>query len=226
MDKLHIILIPFYGAKPFQLQRHKAFFNKNNYPVTIVKLSQTWTPYIGKNKKFGMKSKWTDEIVEAIDQVPGAKVLFAFSNPGASAIEAITRRPNSAILGLICDSGPSGDFYPSVLGLLKHHIKFKSVLVRFVLSILFYYIWSPGWNKQIISDVAKLKDHFPILSIQSSHDLLISIEQINKVFNQKTQLQLEKLILPDTGHLMGLKQHPELYQKTVLTFLTALKNIP
>lgn len=225
MDKVQIILVPFFGAKPAQLLRHEAFFKKHNYSVTIVKLSQRWTPYIGENGKFGMKSKWTDEISQVLDQVQGPKVVFAFSNPGASAIEAIVRRTQGDVLGLICDSGPSGDFYQSVLGLLEHHIKIKNVLIRFPMSIVFYMFWSPGWNQQVKNEVAKLAANFPILSIQCGEDLLISPTQIDQAFAAHPKLKMKKLILPQVAHLMGLRQNPEIYQAAVLNFLTELKDL-
>lgn len=226
LSRLHIILVPFFGAKPAQLLRHESFFKAHNYLVTTVKLTQTWSPLIGGNGKVGMKAKWAKEISDTLDQIAGPKVLFAFSNPGAAAIEAIVERNAFDILGLICDSGPSGDFYQSALGLLKHHIKVKSYLFRAVLGLLFYLFWSPGWNRQLKKDMSKLPFHFPILSIQCEQDLLISPKQIDLVFDVQSPAKLQKLVLPKVGHLMGLKQCTQIYESTVLNFLTNLNNLP
>jgi predicted alpha/beta hydrolase family esterase len=168
-----------------------------------------------------MKGLWTDEIERTLNQIPGDKIIFSFSNPCAAAISAIVRRRASDIRALICDSGPSGDFYKSVVGLLKYQIKVPSFIL-YPLSIGFYLGWSPHWNESLREDIKMLPKGFPVLTIQGWKDPLISSDQIDKAFEDVYQIDRIKLNLPEAGHLNGLKSFPEIYKPAVEKFLKAL----
>jgi predicted alpha/beta hydrolase family esterase len=216
--KLKVILVPFLGAKPIQLQRHRAFIEELGFQVTLVPLSYDWKPHVNSRYEFGMKGLWTDEIEKVLNETPGDKIIFSFSNPCAAAISAIVRRRASDIKGLICDSGPSGDFYKSVVGLLKYQFKVP-IVTLYPLSLAFYFGWSPNWNKSLVQDIGKLPKNFPVLTIQGWKDLLISSHQIDAAFAQANQLDRIKLNLPEAGHLNGLKHFPEVYKPAVENFL-------
>jgi pimeloyl-ACP methyl ester carboxylesterase len=216
--KPKIILVPFFQAKPSQLQRHRNFLEELGYEVIQVALSYNWRPKISSRYEFGMKGIWTDEIEQILNRVPGDKIIFSFSNPSAAAISAIVRRRASDIKALICDSGPSGDFHKSIVGLLRHQYKVPS-LILYPLSIGFYLVWSPNWNESLKQDVERLPVGFPILTIQGWKDVLISSHQIEKAFESAKQIDRIKLVLPEAGHLNGLKKNPELYKPAVESFL-------
>jgi len=216
--KPRIILVPFFGAKPVQLQRHQKFLEELQFEVTQVTLSYHWRPNINSRYEVGMKGVWTDEIEQTLNKVSGDKIIFSFSNPSAAAISAIVKRRACDVKALICDSGPSGDFFKSVIGLLKHQYKVPTLLL-YPLSIAFYLGWSPNWNESLKQDVEHLPTGFPVLTIQGWKDLLISPSQIDKAFESAKQIDRIKLVLPEAGHLNGLKKFPELYKPAVESFL-------
>lgn len=219
--KPHIIMVPFFGSKPIQLQRHTKFLESLGYQVTLVTLTYKWKPHLNSRYEFGMKGLWADQIEQVLNKVPGNKIIFSFSNPGAAAIAAIVRRRASDIKALICDSGPSGDFYQSVKGLLRYQFKVPS-LALYPVSIGFYLGWSPNWNSSLHSDVLLLPQGFPVLTIQGWKDRLISSSQIDKAFEAAVQIDRIKLNLPEAGHLNGLKNFSELYKPAVTSFLSKL----
>lgn len=212
-----VIMVPFFGSKRSQLSRHKEYFLSLGYRVVQFNLDFRWKFH----PKFfrGMKSLWADQIAEILDFIPGPKIIFSFSNPSASAIEACVRRNCEDLSGLICDSGPSGDFYKSVVGLLKFEKKITSPLKLYPMSLISYFFWSPGWNKNLWLDIEKLPLDFPILTIQGGRDPLISSEQIDRAFQFFKSHSRVKLLLPEAGHLNGLKDFKEEYISGVGTFL-------
>jgi len=214
----HIFLVPFYGAKLAQLQRHISLFEGLGLEVSTISLSYRWTPHLNSRFEFGMKGLWTDEIEAGLNKIVGPKIIFSFSNPCAAAIAAIVRRRASDVVALICDSGPSGDFYKSVVGLLKYQFRIPA-LALYPFSIGFYLGWSPNWNESLRQDVVRLPDGFPIFTVQGWRDLLISSEQIDKAFEAAKQVDRIKLNLPEAGHLNGLKLFPEIYKPALESFL-------
>jgi fermentation-respiration switch protein FrsA (DUF1100 family) len=218
LKKPSIILVPFLGAKSHQLKRHRDFLSTLGFPVTVVPLTFSWRPYLSYDYRLGMKALWTDEIETVLNQIPGDKIIFSFSNPSASAIAAIVRRQAHDILALVTDSGPSGNLYESIKGLLKHEFKIPSLTVLPV-SLGFYAFWSPQWNKTLKADILQLPEGFPVLTIQGWKDLLISPSQIDEAFEAAVQIDRIKLNLPEAGHLDGLKKCPDLYRPFVSHFL-------
>lgn len=221
-----LILVPFFGAKPAQLQRHIQFFQELGFNhIEVVSLTYNWKPYFNSYGQLGMKGLWTDEIETTLNKVKGPKVIFSFSNPCAAAIAACVRRKCSDILGMVCDSGPSGDFYKSVVGLLKHQMQVTSPIKLYPYSYAFYWGWSPNWNASLKKDVSLLPKGFPILSIQGWKDPLISPKQIEAAWVEGGHLDLIKLNLPEAGHLNGLRDFSDQYRPAVTNFLSQVSHL-
>ncbi|GEM_PF-3389319 len=213
---IKIIMVPFFRSKRIQLMRHIEFLNHVGFDVVTFDL---------KKKAFfkSMMFVWKEQILSILKSVEGDKIIFSFSNPSAAAIWAINQYNSNGIKGLICDSGPSGDFYHSVKGLLRYELKVSQPLALSFLSFFYYYFWSPGWNKMVQSQAQKLSRGFKVLTLEAGKDLLISCDQIEKVFAPiQKNIYWERHLFKDAGHLKALKLFPEEYKITVTNFIKLL----
>ena len=83
---------------------------------------------ISSNEQLGLKHIWADQVEAVLNAVPGPKIIFAFSNPSASAIEAIARRHAVDICGLICDSGPTSEIFRSMLSYFSNSLLIYKII--------------------------------------------------------------------------------------------------
>ena len=218
-----IVIVPFYKAKPNQPLRHVNFFLDLGYRVCQfdLRVLEPWriNSLFSSQNRFGMKAIWTDQIEAVLNSVPGPKIVFAFSNPSASAIEAIVRRQATDVRGLVCDSGPSGHFVNSVAQLLKAEGRLGNAAFRWAGAYALSFGWSPNFNQTIHDDLSKLPKGFKILSIRGWKDPIISPYAIDAVFEPHATLNWKKLSLPMAGHLNGLKDFADEYKPAVSQFL-------
>ncbi len=175
--------------------------------------------------RFGLKHLFARMITFYLDQIEGEKIIFAFSNPSAAAIEAISDRQSQGsaagagqdIVGLICDSGPSRPFVRSAWNL--------AVQIRgeYKLLGLFSLLWSLRSHQDIRSQLKNFPASFPILSIRGGSDEVIPPWHIDLVFKGlNKQLQIEVAEIPEAGHLNALKRFPEIYRDILTTWLRSI----
>lgn len=218
-----IVLVPFYRAKSSQMQRHVQFLLDEGFRVAQFDLSylEDWKPpkIVSSHIVFGQKGVWSDQVEAVLNSIPGPKIVYAFSNPSASAIEAIARRHATDVLGLICDSGPSGMILNSIAKMLKQENRGGWLPVRWLNALALSIGWSPKFRTAISADLEKIPEGFPILSIRGWKDKIISPYEIDKVFDPHPQIRWKKLSLPMADHLNGLKDFAEEYKPAVLEFL-------
>jgi hypothetical protein len=162
---------------------------------------------------------WADQIEGLLNEIPGDKILFSFSNPSASAIEAIAKRNAADIKGLICDGGPSGQLWHSMVNYFTHEMNLFLYPVKAAAAIASASLWHPNFLKVMHEDLEKFPKGFRLLSIRGWKDPLISPKMIDMVFEPHTQIDWQKLALPEGKHVNGLKDHPEEYKGPVLNFL-------
>lgn len=233
MSKLHlapnkrfretILLVPFFGAEKSHLQRHIDYFNDLGYNCLTFVLKDSWQDLpknlISSRFQFGLRHVWTDQIEKALNETKGQKILFSFSNPSASAIEAIARRSAQDIAGLICDSGPSGQIFNSMIGYFTHQQPLKIYPLKAAAAALTSFLWDPRFSIVLHQDLAQFPKGFRVLSIRGWKDKLITPTMIDRVFQPHEQIEWQKLSLPDAGHLNGLKDFPDEYKPIVSQFL-------
>jgi hypothetical protein len=227
-----IVIVPFYRAPVGAPKRHIQLFEQLGYSGYRINLQDdpwmfTKKSLFSKTGAYGAKSVWADQIELILNSIPGQKIVFCFSNPSSSTIEAIGRRQATDIAGLICDSGPAGFFWSSALNLFREKTAKKSFLVgNIFFGSLYATLTEKLWSLDILSslktDLKKFPDKFKILSIRGWKDHLISPDSIDAVFADATQLNVIKLSLPDAGHLDGLKKSPAEYQQGLKNFLNSL----
>ena len=225
-----VFFVHFLGGHKKVLKRHVELVNELGFDAYVFNVNDSWkdysyVPVSKKSKKFGLKHAMADQIENHLNLFPNYKnkIVFAFSNISASAIEAIARRIETKnakdIKAMICDSGPGMDFMSASYNLIKHQLKIRSFFSRLVRTPILAYGWSPHLNKDISADLEKFPKNFPILSIRGWRDLLITPQSIDQVFEPHKNLKWKKLNLPEGGHINGLRDFPSEYRPGLEAFL-------
>lgn len=221
-----VLLVPFYAAKKNSLKRHVEFLNELGYDAVLFDLhkdSRNLNQTIFSSKEMiGIKHIWADQVEALLNSIPGKKIIFSFSNPSASAIEAIARRNATDVAGLVCDSGPTGNLLSSMVNYFTHEEPIQFLPLRWIAATAITYMWSPQFVRAIHEDLEKLPTHFPILSIRGWKDKLIPAHLIDQVFEPHLNVHWKKLSLPQAGHLNGLRDFREDYELPVREFLESI----
>lgn len=218
-----IIFVPFFGASQKSLQRHVDLVTALGFDAVTFDLMDDWSSaflnIVSSQGLFGLKHVWADQIERILNSIQGAKIIYGFSNPNASAFEAIARRNAWDISGMICDGGPSGKLSKSMVKYFAIEKPLPTIALRMVLAILTANLWSPEYPKAISRDLSRFPKGFRLLSIRGWKDPLITPDMIDLVFEGHSQIDWEKLGLPEGKHLDGLKEFPEIYVPRVESFL-------
>ncbi len=221
-----VLVVPFYGAKRHQLKRHVQFLNEQGFDCVDFELDDDirkfYKAFSRTDGRYGFKEIWTDQIERMLNELPGRKIVFAFSNPSASAIEAIARRHASDISGLVIDSGPSGDLFESLINYYRHETKIPFYPLRVAAALGTTLVWHPKYKTIMASDLDKIPHSLKILSVRGWKDKLITPKMIDDIFEAHKQLDWQKLSLPQAGHLNGLKDFPNEYIPKVSEFLKSV----
>lgn len=228
-----VFFVHFFEGNKKLLSKHIQLVNQLGFDTYAFnmddKIKGLLHPPVASNGKFGIKHVLAEQIETHLNLFPQKKLVFAFSNPCASAIEAIANRNCSDIVGLICDSGPSGKFFESAINLFvkEQSIRakwyrnplLKSKLAKWLAVPGFTTLWSPLLHKDVHADLAKFPENFPVLSIRGGKDALIPPLHIDLIFDPHSKLDLQNLNLPEVHHLQGLKAEPEIYTRALKKFL-------
>lgn len=217
-----IFLVPFYGGRPFQLKRHVEFLNRLGFDVVTLSLSFPKVPRLvfSGDFKWGLVYRWRDEINLTLNHFSGDKIVYAFSNPTAGAILAISLRRGSDIRALIADGGPTGTWNESLMAFFEHEQPLKHTWQRFLMSQIARFFINNKWEETLKEALARFPHQFPVLSIQGENDPLISPESCDRVFATHPNILYQKHIIKGCGHLNGLKDFKEEYEQFVGGFLT------
>jgi hypothetical protein len=223
-----IFFVHFYEGSKKQLLRHIRLVNSLGFDAFAFQLSGTLQDLLDLNfpispkGKFGTKHVYADQIEHLLNLIPGDKIMYTFSNPSASAIEAMARRGCTDTVAMICDSGPTGRFMPSAQKLFQHNYNMKSWALSWALAPFLSVGWSPYFHFDLAADLKTFPDRFPILSIRGWKDELIPPQDIDVVFEPHQQLHWSKLSIPEAMHLKGLRDFKAEYTPGVERFLTSV----
>lgn len=220
-----IFFVHFYEGGKRQLLRHIRMVNDLGFDAFAFQLQGTakdlWKKLpISSDNHFGVKHLYADQIEKLLNEVPGKKIIYAFSNPSAAAIEAMARRHCSDTVALICDSGPTARFIPSAYNLFAEEYKVRSFLLKVALTPVLSIGWSTHLHKDIHAQLDSFPEGFRILSIRGWKDKLIPPAHIDEVFEPHHNLNWSKLSLPESDHLTGLRDFPSEYIPVVEKFLS------
>lgn len=220
-----IFFVHFFDGSRRSVLRHIQVVNKLGYDAFAFTLSKPTKKHflpLSPQGQFGWKHYYAEQIEELLNLVRGPKIIFSFSNPSASAIEAMARRNCQDIRALICDSGPSARLGFSAIKLVGKYLRDQKYQKAFFTCSLSW-TWSPFYHKDIGQHLQTFPKNFPILSIRGWKDELISPDDIDQVFEPHKNLNWIKLSLPEAHHLDGLKLFPQDYSAGLKSFLNGLK---
>ncbi len=233
-----IFFVHFYEGSKRQLLRHIKLVNKLGFDAFAFHLHGNHTELlqdlfkdifskipISAKEKFGIKHTYADQIEKLLNEIPGNKIIFAFSNPSAAAIEAMARRHCSDTTALICDSGPTARFIPSAYNLFSQDYHIKSTMLKLILTPVLSFGWSPLLHKDLKADLEHFPIGFRILSIRGWKDKLIPPKHIDEVFESHENIDWTKLSLPEAEHLTGLRDFREEYIPGVEKFLKSIATL-
>lgn len=223
-SEITVLFVPFFGGRKPSLKRHIEFVEKLGFKTHFVNLDFSILnliakPFSSQTLNFGMKALWADQIEKALNEIPGKKIIFSFSNPTAAALEAIARRNAHDILCLVADSGPTGEIQESMMNYFTFEKPLKYWPLKWVAASLTARFISFNQENFCAQDLKNIPNSFRILSIRGWKDALISPRQIDLVFEPHTHLKWQKLGLPKAGHLNGLKDFRAEYEGPVAQFL-------
>lgn len=218
-----VVFVHFYGGHQRVLKRHIQLINDLGYDAFAYNMPDFGglrLPLFYRGR-FGLKHLYAHMLTYFLDQIEGSKIIFAFSNPCAAAIEVIydrTREGRLDVTGLICDSGPSLAFIRSAWNLAIR------VRGQYKLMGLFAGFWSYRLHREIRYQLRKFPSGFPILSIRGGSDPIIPPWHIEKAFRGlENYVQVQPVTFPEAGHLDACKLSPELYKSTVHAWLALEK---
>lgn len=221
-----VLIVPFYGSKKPQVQRHVDMLNDLGF--NVVTYDQTFSsinvlPQIMSSREgLGFKHVWADQVEGLLNAIPGNKIVYGLSNPSSGAIEAIGRRHATDIKGLIVDGGPTARFFKSIVKYLTTEEPIPTKVLRFAMAGLTTALWTPDFAKTLSRDLKKFPKGFPVLSIRGWKDRLIPPSHIDMVFEPHPHLAWQKLSLPEADHLNGLRDFPDEYIPAVKSFLESI----
>ena len=220
-----IVFVHFFGGRKVHMRRHVDFVNKLGFDAITFNLSfseKFWIKRlpISRQNDFGLRYIWGDEIEDVLNAAPGPKIVFAFSNPAAAAIDAIVRRSAKDVRALVTDSGPFVQMIRCSWNLLKYEYGVKNIFARVPALIGLGTFWGLEHSKHLHRDLMALPKDFPVLSIRGWEDQLVPVSAIDEAYAPAVNhLRFETLALPKAGHLTGLKDFPDDYKPRVAKFL-------
>tara|TARA_B100001248_G_scaffold261706_1_gene253759 strand:+ start:647 stop:1408 length:762 start_codon:yes stop_codon:yes gene_type:complete len=227
-QKMHeevIVFVHFFDGSPKLLQRHidlvnQLGFDAYAYQVAFHLKERRLHDFLPKAnlKRLGLKNFWSKDLQHILDQIPGKKILYAFSNPASAAFE-VAKNKNNQVCAVVCDSGPFFDLLRCSRNLIKDYFDVKNPLLNIPGAIAGTIALAPLHENYLNADLAALPKDFPVLSIRGWKDNLVPAKSIEKVFEKHQHLDLEVLNLPEAGHLNGLKDFPDVYKPVVENFL-------
>ncbi len=223
-----IFFVHFYEGNKKQMLRHIKLVNSLGFDAFAFDLAGTLKDLINLDfpispkGKFGTKHAYADQIEFLLNLIPGNKIIFSFSNPCASAIEAMARRNCSDTVAMVCDSGPTARFIPSAQKLIQNNYDVKPWTLSWALAPFLSVGWSPFMHKDLVADLNSFPEGFKILSIRGWKDELIPPSHIDEVFEPHHQIHWSKLSIPEAKHLTGLRDFKADYVPGLERFLTSV----
>ncbi len=220
-----IFFVHFFEGSPAALRKQIQLVNQLGYDAygfQLPTMQEALSAPFTSDLSFGVKHIYTEEIEKNLNSIQDEKIIFSFSNPCASSIEAIVRRNCYDIKALICDSGPSFRMVKSGENLL-HWNKKHSWLMTKLLNPFFSFFWSPLHHHDTPKHLAALPRNFPVLTLLCENDILIPPQDTILGFENQKHLNWQSVTFTKTGHLLAIRNHPDQYRSVVENFLNNLK---
>lgn len=213
-----VLLVHFFGGNQKLLLRHIRVLNQIGLDVYAFDFSYRKNivykqfPKL-KNKEYQIQKIWMQELKDVLDYVPGPVVFFSFSGPASCSVHWAAKHPEK-VIGLVSDSGPFTHLFKCNFNLAKVEFGLKSKWQRLLFSVFITPLWNTAHTKELLENLANIKEATPYLSIQPVLDEVVPIDYQEDVFARSPhKLKLEVLRLEKSGHLTGLKLQPQKYKQ-------------
>ncbi len=220
-----IIFVHHFGGDKRSVLRHVRMVNDFGFDCVRFTLKFNMNDKkipISGDLKIGLRSAWAGQIQDILNAIPGKKILYTFSMPGAAAIQAVSQRSGFEISGMLCDGGPFLQVMSRTWVLYEKAYKVKSKILRGLLTILSLGMWGPNFKAEMRNYFSHLPAGFRILSIRGEKDGLVPPKAIEELFALASHQKIEVFLLPDADHLDGLKNFANIYIPKVEKFLKAI----
>jgi uncharacterized protein len=221
-----VVLIHHMWGNHHILQRHVQLFHELGYNCATFNIYRASTirdphPFRFHHNFQSMHQLWAEQVKDVLDSLEGKKIIFAMSGPSIAGLIAASQRPD--VTHFICDSGPFKEIWQCTYRLLDQiwHIPTPPLRALFTTGAVF--LWGPAAFKNSQSALARWKKNVPILSIRGSLDPLVYPKNIEGIFKNHRDLNIQVWTLPSAHHLDGLKLSPELYREKIEAFLLPAK---
>lgn len=201
--------------------RHVKMLNEAGYTCVTFNLFQGSTitsehSYTKADYFNFMYRNWIHQIADVLDSIPGKKIIFSMSGPSISALIVAADRKD--IHSYICDGGPFKEFWQCTYRMFKLEKKASAFKAWWLTTFSCLY-WGPFAFQRLTKALYRWNPAIPILSIRGQLDPIVHPENIEHVFARHAHINLHVHTLQKGLHLDGLKNFPEEYSKTVLSFL-------
>lgn len=219
-----VVFVHHFGGSKRTVLRHVKMandlgFDTVRFPLVFNKMVPAQQLPITADLKFGARHVWAGQIESVLNSIPGRKIVYSFSMPSNGALEAIAKRRAKDVVAWVCDGGPFLQILKCSWNLFEHQFRVESKILRGVYTGFSYFIFGHGIVEETPKLLAMFPDGFPVLSIRGAKDPLVPQDAIDDVFKNTSKITVEKLVIPDGGHLDGLKNHEDDYRPTVAKFL-------
>lgn len=164
----------------------------------------------------GNFSIWQNHMEKVLEDVPGPKIIYAFSGPALSALVASSKR--SDIKKVICDGGPFSNIAENTRNLFRPQSGLSYNLGTRLLAVSCSTLWENSALNLLEKSLKTWKPSCPILSIRGMKDPICPPETLKKALDS-LPFTPEVLELSEGRHLDGFKKFPDLYKSAVEDFL-------
>jgi len=158
-----------------------------------------------------------DQITDVQNSVPGPKIMFSLSGPSLCSLIASSSRTD--IVAFICDGGPFKEIYTCTLRMFRQQTSVPTLPLQMLVTGVACAFWGLQSYAHLQKALAAWPKDRPILSLRGGKDPIVFPENIAHAFADQPQLPLTVGMIPEAGHLDGLKNFPGLYKKLVMSFL-------
>ena len=224
-----MILTHWYGGHKKQLKRHVKLINDLGFSAFVFNLfPQPFVDSFQLMKKpslylASLNTRWKKQLQKILSYIQEDSVVFSFSY--SCNVMAELACQYSHIQGLIFDGGP----FTSPLTNSWRYLSYQEVISNPFLRGMCMIPWNVFarlffLKNKIKKSLSQLPSQFPILSFQSESDVLVPPSCITQILAPHRQhLKITEVTLKNSGHLQGIKTQPNLYQKSLSSFLSQLQ---
>jgi pimeloyl-ACP methyl ester carboxylesterase len=157
------------------------------------------------------------QIEDVLDAIPGNKIIFGFSGPSLCGF--IAAGPRTDVKAYICDGGPFKEIWECTLRMFEQQTQIPTRALKATATTASILYWGVHAFSHFHETMSDWPSNRPILSLRGADDPIVFPENIQHAFQDHPDLPLTIVTLKGVGHLDGLKNRPEDYEKAIKSFL-------